>query len=203
MGVPSELVERRLWSELEERPDVFAARLIDLPPADVVDILNRLRLADAAAVLDALPISRAIEVFDQPTLRRRGALLEHLTVERGAQILTGLSADERTDVAREMGAHGCRRLLPKLPADARAEVERLLRYPDHSAGGIMTTEFVRLDPSMTVGQGLKRIAQRARRPSACRWRTSRRRVSTLSSSTRSNIAPHGDDMPVMRDWTSE
>jgi magnesium transporter len=157
MGVPSELVERQLWAELEERPDVFAARLTDLPPPDVVDILNRLRLTDAGAVLGALPVSRAIEVLDQPTLRRRGALLEQLTVERGAEILTGLSADERTDVAREMGAHGCRRLLPKLPADARAEVERLLRYPDHSAGGIMTTEFVRLDPSMTVGQALRRI----------------------------------------------
>jgi magnesium transporter len=161
MGAPSELAERQLWSELEERPDVFATRLIDLPPPDVVDILNRLRVADAAAVLEALPVSRAIEVFDQPTLRRRGALLEHLTVERGAQILTGLSADERTDVAREMGAHGCRRLLPKLPADARAEVERLLHYPDRSAGGIMTTEFVRLDPSMTVGQALKRIRAEA------------------------------------------
>jgi magnesium transporter len=161
MGAPSELVERRLWSELEERPDAFAARLSDLPPADVVDILNRLRLADAAAVLDALPVSRAVEVFDQPTLRRRGALLEQLAVERGAEILTGLSADERTDVARDMGAHGCRRLLPKLPGDARAEVERLLRYPDHSAGGIMTTEFVRLDPSMTVGQALKRIRAEA------------------------------------------
>jgi magnesium transporter len=161
MGAPSELVERRLWSELEERPDAFAARLSDLPPADVVDILNRLRLADAAAVLDALPVSRAVEVFDQPTLRRRGALLEQLAVERGSEILTGLSADERTDVARDMGAHGCRRLLPKLPGDARAEVERLLRYPDHSAGGIMTTEFVRLDPSMTVGQALKRIRAEA------------------------------------------
>ena len=72
MGVPSELVERQLWSELEERPDVFAARLTDLPPPDVVDILNRLRLADAAAVLGALPVSRAIDVIDQPTLRRRG-----------------------------------------------------------------------------------------------------------------------------------
>jgi magnesium transporter len=161
MGVPSELVERQLWSELEERPDVFAAKLVDLAPADVVDILNRLRLADAAAVLEALPVSRLIEVFDQPTLRRRGALLEQLAVERGAEILTGLSADERTDVARDMGAHGCRRLLPKLPGDARAEVERLLRYPDHSAGGIMTTEFVRLDPSMTVGQALKRIRAEA------------------------------------------
>ena len=157
MSMPPELEERRLSSELEERPDAFASRLSDLPPPDVADVLNRLRLADAAAVLDALPVPRAIEAFDQPTLRRRGALLRQLAVERGAKILTGLSADERTDVAREMGEHGRRRLLPKLPTDARAEVERLLHYPDHSAGGIMTTEFVRLDPSMAVGQALKHI----------------------------------------------
>jgi magnesium transporter len=44
----------------------------------------------------------------------------------------------------------------------REEVERLLRYPDHTAGGIMTTEFVRLDPSMTVADALKHIRSVAR-----------------------------------------
>jgi magnesium transporter len=44
----------------------------------------------------------------------------------------------------------------------REEVERLLRYPDHTAGGIMTTEFVRLAPGMTVGDALKHIRSVAR-----------------------------------------
>ncbi len=44
----------------------------------------------------------------------------------------------------------------------RAEVERLLQYPDHTAGGIMTTEFVRLAPGMTVGECLKHIRAVAR-----------------------------------------
>jgi magnesium transporter len=156
MSVPTELAER-LRLELEEPPDAFAARLADLSPVDVAEVLNRLRVADAAAVLGVLPVPRAVEVFDQPALRRRGALLARLEVERAAEVLAGLSADERTDVAREMGEHGRRRLLPKLAADIRAEVERLLRYPDQSAGGIMTTEFVRLDPAMTVGEALKHI----------------------------------------------
>lgn len=156
MSGSTELVER-LRLELEEPPGAFAARLADLPPVDVADVLNRLRVADAAAVLGALPIPRAVEVFDQPALRRRGALLAQLEAEHAAEVLAGLSADERTDVAREMGEHGRRRLLPKLAADARAEVERLLHYPDQSAGGIMTTEFVHLDPAMTVGQALKHI----------------------------------------------
>jgi magnesium transporter len=61
-----------------------------------------------------------------------------------------------------MGEHERRRLLPKLSGVVGEEVERLLRYPDHTAGGIMTTEFVRLDPGMTVGEALKHIRSVAR-----------------------------------------
>jgi magnesium transporter len=156
MTIPSELPEPHR-TELDEAPTVVASRLAGAPSADVAEVLNRLRLTDAATVIEALPGEQALEVFDQPTLRRRGTLLCQLGVERAAQVLAGLSADERTDVAREMGEHERRRLLPKLAPDVRAEVERLLRYSDQSAGGIMTTEFVRLDPGMSVGQALKHI----------------------------------------------
>ncbi len=61
-----------------------------------------------------------------------------------------------------MGEIARRRLLPKLSAEVRAEVERLLQYPPHSAGGIMTTEFVRLDPAWTVGDCLKHVRTVAR-----------------------------------------
>jgi magnesium transporter len=61
-----------------------------------------------------------------------------------------------------MSAHERTRLLPRLGDEVRAEVERLLRYPDRTAGGIMTTEFVRLEPGMTVAQALERIRAEAR-----------------------------------------
>jgi magnesium transporter len=156
MTVSREALERHRV-ELDEPPAAVAARLAGTRPVEVADLLNRLRPADAAAVLGALPVPQAVEIFDEVALRRRGILLGQLPIERAAEILAGLSADERTDVAREMGEHERRRLLPKLAADVRAEVERLLRYPDQSAGGIMTTEFVRLDPGMSVGQALKHI----------------------------------------------
>ena len=108
-------------------------------------------------MLSMLSVPRAIEVCDQPTLRRRSAILEQLEPGRAAQILEGLSADERTEIVRGMGEHARRRLLPKLSAEVRAEVERLLQYPPHAAGGIMTTEFVRLEPGLTVGECLKHI----------------------------------------------
>ena len=125
--------------------------MADLPPADVVDLLNQLKLQEARPSSCMLPVpARRRECFDQPTLRRRRAILEKLDPARAAQILEGLSADERTDIMRGMGQHERRRVLPKLSAEVRAELERLLQYPDHTAGGIMTTEFVRLDPGMTV-----------------------------------------------------
>ena len=60
-----------------------------------------------------------------------------------------------------MGENGRRRCLPKLSAEVRAEVERLLRYPGATAGGIMTTEFVRLIRH-EVGEALSHIRAVAR-----------------------------------------
>src|SRR6185436_8560770 len=101
-------------------------------------------------------------VLDQPGMNRRARIVEQLDPQRAARILEGMSADERTDIVQQMGERERRKLLPTLPADVRAEVERLLQYPENSAGGIMTTEFVSLDPTLTVGEALKHIRAVAR-----------------------------------------
>jgi magnesium transporter len=147
---------------LLEDPEGIRPHLDELPDADTADVLNRLNLAESAAVLRLLPVARATRVCDQPTLRRRGCIFEQLPPDFAAQVLEQLAADQRTDVIKEMSPHEQRRLLPKLPTAVQTEVQQLLRYPDHTAGGIMTTEFVRLDPSMTVGQALKHIRAVAR-----------------------------------------
>ena len=161
MPAPEELLER-IRLRLEESFTGIGEVVTDLPAPDVADLLNQLTLAEAATVVMMLPVPRAVEVLDQPTMTRRSAILEKLEPARAARILEGMAADERTDIVQQMGEHERRRLLPKLSPDVRAEVERLLQYPDHTAGGIMTTEFVRLDPSMTVSAALKHIRSVAR-----------------------------------------
>jgi magnesium transporter len=158
---PKDLLER-IQLRLDESFAGIGSVVSDLPPADVVDLLNQLTLVEAATVFTMLSIARSVEVFDQPTLRRRAPILEQLDPSRAAQILAGLAADQRTDIFRHIGDHERRRLLPKLTTDVRAEVERLLQYPHRTAGGIMTTEFVRLDPAMTVGDALKHVRSVAR-----------------------------------------
>ena len=156
-----ELLER-IHLRIDESFVGISKQLADLDVADLAELLNPLTLAEAAAVVSLLPVSRAIELCDQPTMRRRAAILEKLEPERVAQILSGLSADERTDIIQKMGFHERHRILPKLNAEIRKELEGLLQYPAHTAGGIMTTEFVRLDPTMNVGEALKHIRSIAR-----------------------------------------
>jgi len=161
VAAPKDLLER-IQLRLEESFTSIGERVSDLPPADIADLLNQLNRAEAASVITMLPTPRAVEVLDQPTMRRRAAILEQLEPDRAAQVLAGLSADQRTDIVQQMGEHERRKLLPKLEPEVKAEVERLIQYPDHTAGGIMTTEFVRLDPRMTVADALKHIRSVAR-----------------------------------------
>lgn len=161
MSAPEDLLER-IRLRLDESFAGIGEVVAELPPADLADLVDQLTLQEAASVMSMLAVARAIEVFDQPTLHRRSAILEQMEPGRASQILEGMSADQRTEIIRGMGELARRRLLPKLSEEMRAEVERLLQYPTRTAGGIMTTEFVRLAPGMSVGECLKHIRQVAR-----------------------------------------
>ncbi len=152
----------RIHLRLDESLVGIGSQVADLPAADLAELLNQLTLLEAATVVSMLPVARAIEICDQPTMRRRAAILEQLEPPRVAEILTGLSADERTDIIQKMGLHERHRILPKLSTELQKELEVLLQYPDHTAGGLMTTEFVRLEQDMTVADALKHIRLVAR-----------------------------------------
>lgn len=136
----------RIHTRLDESFVGIGQVVSDLAAADLAELINQLTLTEAAAVVSMLPVARAIEICNQPTMRRRPAILEQLDPVRVAEILTGLAADERTDIVQKMGLHERHLVVPKLSPEIRTELEHLLQYPVHTAGGIMTTEFVQLDP---------------------------------------------------------
>src|ERR1041385_3331752 len=156
-----ELLER-IHTRLDESLVGIGQVVSDLRAEDLAELINQLTLSEAAAVVSMLPIARAIEICNQPTMRRRAAILEQLEPLRVAEILTGLAADERTDIVQKMGLHERLLLVPRLSPEIRAELEHLLQYPIHTAGGIMTTEFVELDQSITVSAAIKHIRSVAR-----------------------------------------
>ena len=146
-----------LRQALQAEPPTLPPALQEMREPDIADVLNRLTTAEAAHVVHHLPTAVAIRLFDQPDFRRRAAILEQLDPTQAGPILEHLSSDERAHVLRRMSPHERHRLVPCLSVDVREEVQRLLQYPPKTAGGIMTTEFVRLQPTMTVAQALDRI----------------------------------------------
>lgn len=157
-----EELRERINLRLEESFMGISEQVADLAPEDLVELLNQLKLIEAATVMLMLPVPRTVELFDQPTMTRRGAILEKLDPARAALILEELSADERTDIIQQMGLTERRRVLARVSNEVKTELEHLLSYPDHTAGGIMTTEFVRLNPEMSVGDALRHIRSVAR-----------------------------------------
>jgi magnesium transporter len=143
----------QLSSESGRLPDSLPA----LHESEIADVMNRLSCVQASDVLRLLPPVLASRVANQPSLRRRSTIFEQLDPEFAATLLESLAADERTAVIRGMGPYQQYRIVPKVSARVQAEIKELLQYPPRTAGGLMTTEFVSLRPSMTVADALQTI----------------------------------------------
>jgi magnesium transporter len=122
--------------------------------ADIVETLNDQGEDMVAAVLLALPFDRAVEVLDQPELAAASEALALLPEVRAAQFLSAMAADRVTDVVREFDEPLRLRLLGRVDPETRATLNRLLAYPEQSAGSIMTTEFVSVPADWTVSRTL-------------------------------------------------
>jgi magnesium transporter len=157
-----EQLRERINLRLDESHVGISEAVSELQPEDLVELLNQLTLIEAASVVMMLPVPRIVELLDQPTMLRRAAIIEKLDPKRAAQVIEGLSADERTDIVQQMGLHERRRILAQVNTETKNELEHLLQYADHTAGGIMTTEFVSFSPEMTVGDALKQIRTSSR-----------------------------------------
>src|SRR5699024_74746 len=135
------------------------APLVKLNTADAVEHLNTLPLQRAADTLATLPIPRAVKILKQPELHRSGELVAAIPVSRAASLLSRMADDRATDIVHELDEEHRERLIPLLSTQARQSIQTLLRYPAHTAGSLMTTEFVSVPANWTVGQTLQHIRE--------------------------------------------
>src|SRR5437868_8562272 len=135
----------------------IAARLADDLAPDIVEALNALDAEHAAAILLNLPTERAIEVLDLPGLEDVEGIVQRLPAERAVQFLAGMSSDRVADVVRQLDEPARTPILQQLDPETRESLRRLLDYPEHSAGSIMTTEFVSVPANWTIQQTLDHI----------------------------------------------
>jgi len=137
----------------------LAGKLSAMRFADAIDVINRLEVEQAAQIFIQLPLDYAIELFDKPELQNKPQIIEALPEDRAIAILNGMSADEAADLFGEMDEEFRQRLFVRLQPLTRSELTRLSAYPEHSAGALMTTEFIAVPSTWTVRHTLDYIKE--------------------------------------------
>ncbi len=146
----SELIERGMLAEVK-------ARLQDIHPADIADIMEYLNEKEQVVLYRLLLKNTAIQVFEQLDIEQQEHLLTHFTDDKVAEILNQMSPDDRTELFDELPAKVVKKLLPLLNFEQRTLASLLLGYPDNSAGRIMNPQFIDLKEYQSVNQAIERI----------------------------------------------
>lgn len=145
-----ELIDGRKFSALQELVN-------ENEPADIAEIFEELEPDKAVILFRLLPKETAAEVFVEMDSNEQIDLIRKFSDKELSAVLAELYFDDAADIIDEMPATIVRRILSNASPDMRRTVNELLKYPDDSAGSIMTTEFVGLKKSMTVADALAYI----------------------------------------------
>ena len=135
------------------------SEVVEMNEADIASMLEELELsgAELVKVFRMLPKSIAADVFSFLPIEVEQMIITSLTDREAANIIENLFADDAADLMEEMPANVVKRLLAQTTPETRRDINHLLQYPEHSAGSIMTVEFVDLKEDYTVEQAIERI----------------------------------------------
>ena len=131
--------------------------LMDVPAADVAEMFEEIPKNQFAILYRILPKELAADVFVELDPDFQKILIEAFSDKELREVLDELYMDDTVDLIEEMPANVVKRILANSSAEDRKTVNELLKYPEDSAGSIMTTEFVRLKEDMTVQEAFALI----------------------------------------------
>lgn len=133
--------------------------IAELNEADIADLMESLELAPAELIklFRMLPKAIAADVFSFLPTDVEQTIITSLTDREAANIIENLFADDAADLMEEMPANVVKRLLAQTTPETRRDINHLLRYPEDSAGSVMTVEFVDLKENQTVSEAIERI----------------------------------------------
>ena len=131
--------------------------LVTMNPADVAATLEEMEEGRLPLLFRLLPKEQAAETFVEMEPELQELLIKGFSDSELKEVLDELYVDDAVDLVEEMPANVVRRILQNADPQMRKEINELLRYPENSAGSLMTTEYVSLRPDMTVADAITRI----------------------------------------------
>jgi magnesium transporter len=155
------LLAPELQETLRTNPGQAAELAEELHAPDLAELIDGLGDEQAPVMVAALPVPAAAAALDVMEPARRAQLFQKLDRTLAARIADAMSADERADLFQALAPEVRVELLALMPRDASQDVRVLLRYPEKSAGGLMTTDYVALSPLVTVERAIEDVRRNA------------------------------------------
>ena len=153
-----EIVEKALLAMLEgKKYATLRDILVTMNPSDVAGLFRGLEEKQIPLLFRLLPKELAAETFVEMEPDDQELLIQGFSDNELKEVLDELYVDDAADLVEEMPANVVKRILKAADPEMRSSINQILRYPEYSAGSIMTTEYVSLRPSMTVGEAILRI----------------------------------------------
>ncbi len=129
----------------------------ELNDADIADYMEEMEEEEVIKIFRILPKDMAADVFSYLEIDRQQSIITSLSDKDAARIIDNMMADDAKELMEEMPANVVKRLIANTSPDTRQAINHLMRYPEDSAGSIMTVEYVDLKENQTVGEAIERI----------------------------------------------
>lgn len=146
-----------LQSQEPLRLRVSRDRISELHPADIATIVSELDRPMGQALLHTLDTEIIADTMEEMEPELQASMLSTLAPERAADVLEEMGPDEAADLLADVHPTERSKLLDLMQDEDATDVEKLLTYPETTAGGIMTTEYVTIPDGLTVSQALEHL----------------------------------------------
>ncbi len=131
--------------------------LAEMNPVDIAAIFEDIPEDRLPLLFRLLPKEVAADTFVEMETDAQEILIRGFSDRELREVLDELYVDDAVDIVEEMPANVVRRILSQADPEMRQQINEILRYPENSAGSLMTTEYVTLRPDMTVEDAITRI----------------------------------------------
>ena len=151
------IIVSTLLTLLEEKYPTIKEILMTMNPADIAAAFEEMEENRLPVLFRLIPKEAAAETFVEMEPDLQELLIRGFSDNELKEVLDELYVDDAVDIVEEMPANVVKRILAQADPELRKDINEILRYPENSAGSIMTIEYVTLRPEMTVKEAILRI----------------------------------------------
>ncbi|MGZ7133760.1 MAG: magnesium transporter MgtE N-terminal domain-containing protein [Halobacteriota archaeon] len=158
------------WTDVDSiRSDPMSVKLTvpkygitKLHPADIAEIVDQLNVQEGLTLINSLDEEAAADTLEETSEERQVSLIAGMDTERAADILEEMSPDDAADLLGDLPPDRADAILELMEPDESEDIKKLLEYPEDTAGGIMTNEFIAVNKEQTAQQALEEVRKAAK-----------------------------------------